>query len=107
MEDDEPPISSTLEPLSQAVEDFYTAVVESPDYVSALDMSPPEDVESDIEIWLYAVISRYNNMDMEERALFDMHFKEQLDPIFNGRNIVSDVKVKLRRGTLGGTQVAA
>jgi hypothetical protein len=107
VEDDEPPISSTLEPLSQAVEDFYTAVVESPDYVSALDMSPPENVESDIEIWLYAVISRYNNMDMEERALFDMHFNERLDPIFNGRNIVSDVKVKLRRGTLGGTQVAA
>lgn len=106
VENDEPTISSTLEPLPQAVEDFYTIVVESPDYVSALDMSPTEDIESDIEIWLYAIISRYNNMDMEERTLFEMHFNEQLDPIFNGRNIVSDVKVRLRRNTTSGTQIA-
>lgn len=107
VEDDEPPISSTLGTLAQAVEDFYTVVVDSPDYVSAIDMLPDEEVESDCEIWLYAVISRYNNMDMDERLLFDVNFNEHLDPVFNGKSIVSDVKVRLRRTSPDGSKIAA
>ncbi|MEN8177783.1 MAG: hypothetical protein ABFS39_04105 [Pseudomonadota bacterium] len=83
-------------PLSQAVEDYYLMAVESDKPLSAVDYRPSEEIESDIEIWLYAVIARYNNMDENERILFDLKFRETLDPVFSGRYLVHDVYVRFR-----------
>lgn len=93
---DEPPIDKPLPPLSQAVEDFYLMAIKSGEPLSAVDNHPSEEIESDIEIWLYAIIARHNNMDESERLLFDLKFRETLDPVFSGRHLVHDVYVNLR-----------
>lgn len=93
---DEPPIDQPLAPLSQAVEDFYLTAVEYNGALSAVASRPSEEIESDIEIWLYAVIARYNNMGENERVLFSLRFEETIDPVFSGRYRVHDVLVSLR-----------
>lgn len=93
---DEPPIAQTLPALSQAVEEFYLKVIESDEPLSAVSFRPSEDIESDTEIWLYAIIARFNNMDESERVLFDLSFEETIDPVFSGRYRVHDVYVGLR-----------
>lgn len=92
---DEPPIQKPLALLSQAVEDFYLKVVESNGLLSAVECCPPIEIEPDMEIWLYAVIARLNNMDQSERALFKMEYRQTDDPVFNGRHLVQDVQVSL------------
>lgn len=92
---DEPPIEQSLPALSQAVEDFYLMAVESDGPLSAFDCRPPDEIEADIEIWIYAVIARYNNMSESERVLFSLRFEETIDPVFSGRYRVHDVLVSL------------
>ena len=94
---EEPPIRMSLPALSQAVEDFYINVIESNKQLSAVEWSPVADVEPDleVEIWLYAVIARFNNMDESEQELFSIEFKQTTDPVFNGKYLVQDVYVSL------------
>jgi len=70
-------------------------VVESDEPLSAVECCPPVEIEPDMEIWLYAVIARFNNMDQSERALFRMEYRQTGDPVFNGRHLVQDVQVAL------------
>ena len=93
---EEPPIERLLPPLSLAVEEFYLMAVEADQPLSAVEYRPPVDIEPDSEIWLYAVIARFNQMDESERLLFEMQFQESPDPVFNGRLLVQDVHVGLR-----------
>jgi hypothetical protein len=92
---EESPIQKPLAVLSQAVEDFYLKVVESDEPLSAVECCPPVEIEPDMEIWLYAIIARFNNMDQSERALFRMEYRQTGDPVFNGRHLVQDVQVAL------------
>jgi hypothetical protein len=92
---DEPPLDQQLSALSQAVEDFYMMVVESNEPVSAVEWRPSENIELDIEIWLYAVIARHNNMNEDERVLFNLRYEETIDSVFSGRYRVHDVLVNL------------
>ena len=92
---EEPPLQKQLAVLSQAVEEFYSNVIESNEALSAVICSPDVNVEPDIEIWLYAVIARFNNMDQSERSLFKIKYKQTADPVFNGRYLVQDVHVAL------------
>lgn len=95
VKDDEPAVDLEYSPLRQAVEDFYLAVVDSDQPLRAVDYIPSDHVESDSELWIYAVIARHNNMDEQERSLFNISFVEEPDPIFNGRHIVCDVIINL------------
>jgi len=92
----EPPIEILLSPLRQAVENFYLMAVDADQPLSAVDYRPSDDIESDIELWLYAIIARYNNMDESERILFEMTYQESTDPVFSGRLLVHDVSIRLR-----------
>lgn len=93
---EEPPIQRGLPALTDAVEEFYLKAAESDGALSAVACTPPSDVEPDIEIWLYAVIARYNNMDQSERSLFTIDYQQTVDPVFDGRQRVHDVFVALR-----------
>ena len=92
---EEPPISMPLSALSQAVEDFYIQVIESNEKRSAVECGYITDIEPDLalEIWLYAVISRFNDMDVNERDLFSIEYDQSTDPVFNGKYLVHDVYV--------------
>ena len=92
---EEPPISVPLSPLSQAVEDFYIQVIELNEKRSAVEWGHGADLEPDLEleIWLYAVISRFNDMDEHERGLFSIEYDQSTDPVFNGKYLVHDVYI--------------
>ncbi|SHJ70212.1 hypothetical protein [Cycloclasticus pugetii] len=92
---EEPPIKKSLAILGQAVEDFYLKAIESGTTLSAIKCCPDVEIEPDMEIWLYAVIARFNNMEQSERVLFNMEYKQTEDPIFNGRHLVQDVHVSV------------
>ncbi|MDX2503908.1 MAG: hypothetical protein QNL62_05470 [Gammaproteobacteria bacterium] len=92
---DEPAVEQVLPALHSAVENFYLTAVDSDVPISAVDYRPSEDIETDIEIWLYAVIARFNNMGENERTLFNLKFEETVDPVFNGRYRVHDVLVNI------------
>jgi len=92
---EELPIQKTLAVLGQAVEEFYLEVIDSGDPLSAIECCPGVEIEPDMEIWLYAVIARFNNMDQSERMLFSMTYTQTEDPVFNGRHLVQDVKVSM------------
>ena len=92
---EEPPLSMPLSALSQAVEDFYINVIESNEKLSAVDRGHVADIEPDLEleIWLYAVISYFNDMDENERDVFSIEYDQSTDPVFNGKYLVHDVYV--------------
>ena len=92
---DEPPIRMPLSPLTQAVEDFYIQVIESNEKRSVVEWGHGADLEPDLEleIWLYAVISRFNDMDEKERGLFSIEYDQSTDPVFNGKYLVHDVYI--------------
>lgn len=92
---EEPPLSMPLSALSQAVEDFYINVIESNEKLSAVERGHVADIEPDLEleIWLYAVISYFNDMDENERAVFSIEYDQSTDPVFNGKYLVHDVYV--------------
>ena len=92
---EEPPISMPLSALSQAVEDFYIQVIESYEKRSAVKWAYVTDLEPELalEIWLYAVVSRFNDMDENERDIFSIEYVQSTDPVFNGKYLVHDVYV--------------
>ena len=92
---EEPPIKKSLAILGQAVEDFYLKAIESGYTLSAIKCCPSVEIEPDMEVWLYAVIARFNNMEQSERVLFKMEYMQTEDPIFNGRHLVQDVHVSV------------
>lgn len=92
---DDPPTEIQLTPLRQAVEDFFLRVVDSNEPLSAVACRPPEDIEADVALWLYAIIARHNNMDRDERRLFNLYYQETVDPLFDGRYLVQDVYMGL------------
>jgi len=93
---DEEPIELEISPLKIAVEEFYLQALESNASLDALDYLPDDAIESDPEIWLYAIIGRFNNMEDEERDCFKLNYDEYVDPVFSGVRIVKNVHVSLR-----------
>ena len=100
---EEAPIRMPLPALSQAVEDFYINVIESNEHLSAVEWRPVAGINLDIEveIWLYAVIARFNNMDESEQDLFGIEYKQTIDPVFNGKYLVQDVYVYMNTEITG------
>ena len=100
---EEAPIRMPLPALSQAVEDFYINVIESNEHLSAVEWRPVAGINLDIEveIWLYAVIARFNNMDEGEQDLFGIEYKQTIDPVFNGKYLVQDVYVYMNTEITG------
>ena len=98
---DEPPVSLPLSPLSQAVEDFYINVIGSKEKLSAVEWGHVADIEPDLEleIWLYAIISRFNDMDENEKEIFSIEYDQSTDPIFNGKYLVHDVYVSINKNS--------
>lgn len=98
---DEPPVSLPLSPLSQAVEDFYINVIGSKEKLSAVEWGHVADIEPDLEleIWLYAIISRFNDMDENEKEIFSIEYDQSTDPIFNGKYLVHDVYVSTNKNS--------
>ncbi len=82
--------------LRTAVESFYEKVIDTSETLSVVDHYPNPDIEPDIELWLYAVITRFNNMDATERKYFAISYDEDVDPVFNGRHLVKDIHISLR-----------
>lgn len=96
---EEPPISIPLSALSQVVENFYINVIESNKKLSAIEWGHVADIEPDLEleIWLYAVISRFNDLDENERDIFSIEYDQSTDPVFNGKYLVHDVYVSTNK----------
>ena len=96
---EEPPISMPLSALSQAVEDFYINVIESNEKLSAVEWGHVAAIEPDLEleIWLYAIISRFNDMDENEKEVFNIEYAQSTDPIFNGKYLVHDIYVSINK----------
>lgn len=96
VEPDESPIEIPLSPLREAVEGFYLMAVDADEPLHAVENRPSSNIEPDIELWLYAIMARYNNMDESERILFDLKYHETIDPVFTGRLLVHDITISLR-----------
>ncbi len=93
---DQLPVEPKIPVLTQAVESFFLEVLEAAGAVSAMEKIPPPEIELDPQIWLYAIISRHQNMDETERRYFQLKFDETPDRIFDGRLLIHDINVSFR-----------
>ncbi len=82
--------------LGQAVDNFFVEVLNTGSSLLALDYYPSHSIEPDPEIWLLAVISRYNIMIETERKFFKLDYIESIDSVFNGLHYIHDVNVSYR-----------
>lgn len=89
-------VHQSLPALFEAVESFYSLVIDSGDRLSAFDNRPSNEDEFDPELWIYAVIAKHNGMTEVERSVFDFSYIERTDCVFNGLRHVNDVKVSLK-----------
>ena len=89
-----PSIEQPLPALAAAVETFFLRVLNSAEPISAVSCRPAEDVAPDVNIWLYALVLRHDNMNEQERRIFGMEAARTVDPVFNGLHYVSDIQVR-------------
>ena len=95
---EDPPIIIPIPALSKIVEDFYRSVMVENKKMSALEWFPNDNVEIDVEMemWLYAVISRFSKMNRSEQELFRLEYEQSVDTVFNGKYLVHDVYVSMK-----------
>jgi len=91
--------SESLErdPLHESIQTFYLSA-EPGKAISAMGLRGLAPEVCSDEIWLYAVIGRFNLMTAKERGFFRLEYVEEVDPVFNGRFFIKDVRVSVRKG---------
>lgn len=81
--------------LRENVIDFFKGVIEH-DRDTAMSRYEEVSTICSPELWLYALITGYNNMSDKDRSIFKVVFKEIVDPVLNGRYFVRDIEVACR-----------
>lgn len=91
--------TGSLEPdlLYESIQAFYLSA-ESGKAISAMELHSLAAHACSEEIWLYAIIGRFNLMSAKERGFFQLEYVEEVDPVFNGRFFIKDVRISLRNG---------
>jgi hypothetical protein len=91
--------SESLEqdPLHESIQTFYLSA-EHGKAISAMGLRSLAPEACSDEIWLYAIIGRFNLMTARERGFFRLEYVEEVDPVFNGRFFIKDVRVSARKG---------
>ena len=84
------------DPLREAVRKFYLGVAPG-DSVLAMSHRHLAPTNCNADTWIQAVISRHNLMTARERRIFDLEYVQTYDPVFDGRFVVTDVRVERRR----------
>lgn len=84
------------DPLRDAVRTFYLGVTPG-DSVLAMSHRHLAPKHCNGDTWIQAVISRHNLMTERERRIFDLKYVQTYDPVFDGRFVVTDVRVERRR----------
>ena len=84
------------DPLREAVRSFYLGV-DPGDSVAAMSHRHLAPEACDADTWIQAIISRHNLMTARERRIFELEFVQIYDSVFDGRFIVTDVRVERRR----------
>ncbi|MCP4386872.1 MAG: hypothetical protein GY802_01130 [Gammaproteobacteria bacterium] len=84
------------DPLREAVRGFYLSVGPG-DSIRAMVSRHLAPADCDADTWVQAIISRHNLMTARERRVFDLEFVQTYDRLFDGRFVVTDVRVERRR----------
>ncbi len=84
------------DPLHEAIQAFYLSA-EPGKTISAMGLHGLAPEACSDEIWLYAIIGRFNLMTAKERGIFQLEYVEEVDPVFNGRFFIKDLRVSVRK----------
>ncbi len=80
-------------PLKQAVDDYFCAVIDSGVRQSALEYLQANDLPWDSENWLYQVICGYDGLSEEYRSFFELEPVGDKHPVYTGNFIIRDVEL--------------
>ncbi|MCL1074676.1 phosphoenolpyruvate carboxylase [Shewanella dokdonensis] len=83
-------------PLKQAVEEYFCAVIDSGRNQSALQYLESQQLPWDAESWLFQVIGGFEGLSDEHKQFFDLEPLGEAHPIYSGNFIIRDVEVGLR-----------
>ncbi|MFS1702769.1 phosphoenolpyruvate carboxylase [Alteromonas sp. AMM-1] len=89
-------VELTLDPLQQAVDEYFCEVIDSGQSMSALEFYSAQSLAFDPEVWIYQVIGGYQGLQDEDKQFFAIDTLGEPDKVFNGNFIISDVMVGLR-----------
>lgn len=84
------------DPIHEAVDAFFCAVIDSGQPRSALEYYIQQDLTFDEEVWIYQVIGGYQALDDDDKAFFALDPSGQVDRIFSGNFYINDVTLGLR-----------
>ncbi|MCF1428032.1 MAG: phosphoenolpyruvate carboxylase [Shewanella sp.] len=80
-------------PLKQAVDDYFCAVIDSGMRQSALEYLECRALPWDAESWLYQVICGYDGLTEEYRSFFELEPIGEPHPVYTGNFIIRDVEL--------------
>ena len=80
-------------PLKQAVDDYFCAVIDSGVRQSALEYLEANELPWDSENWLYQVICGYDGLSEEYRSFFELEPVGDKHPVYTGNFIIRDVEL--------------
>lgn len=83
-------------PLKLAVEDYFCQVIDTGRSVSALEYHQEQNLDWDLESWLYQVIGEFEGLSDEYRDYFDLEPLGEPHAIYSGNFIIRDVALGLR-----------
>ncbi|QSX37759.1 phosphoenolpyruvate carboxylase [Shewanella sedimentimangrovi] len=82
-------------PLKQAVENYFCAVIDSGRRQSALDFLKANQLPWDAESWLYQVIGGFEGLSEEHKGYFELEPLGEPHPVYSGNFIIRDVELWL------------
>ncbi|MCH1923985.1 phosphoenolpyruvate carboxylase [Shewanella sp. C32] len=83
-------------PLKQAVEQYFCAVIESGQNQSALDYLSEQGLPWDRESWIFQVIGGFEGLSEEHKQFFALEPLGHEHEIYDGNFIIQDVEIGLR-----------
>ncbi|MBR9728349.1 phosphoenolpyruvate carboxylase [Shewanella intestini] len=82
-------------PLKQAVDEYFCAIIDSGQAQSALEYLAQKQLPWDSESWIYQVIGGYEGLPEEHKRFFELEPLGEPDPIYSGNYIIHDVELWL------------
>lgn len=89
-------ISLHEDKLKKAVDAYFCEVIDTAQYLTALDYHQQQELEFDTESWLYQVIGGYEGLPKEEQEYFALEAEGEAHPVYNGNFIIKDIRLGLR-----------
>lgn len=84
------------ERIKLAVEDYFCAVIDSGQRITALDYHQQQGLEFDPEVWIYQVIGAFHGLPHEEQLYFALDTDGHDDPVYDGNYVIEDIELGLR-----------